>query len=243
MSVVIKSEHEISIPVLAYHHIIDGDIKKSDFYGNDIVISKEAFQEQIEYLYNEGYYTASLDELESFLYDKIKLPSKTVVITFDDGYKSNLIFAYPILKKYKFKAAVFIIGEFTNMVIDKTTNLEYIKFTDIKCYEDVFQFANHTYDLHKIEMRRPVLITKTKEDIKNDILKLKNIINSRYFAYPYGSYNKLIMEVLYETGFKLAFTVDKGYVNQNSLKFELPRILISQKTTLQKFDKLLKMIE
>lgn len=50
------------------------------------------------YLYENGFHTATLDELQPFLDGEFTLPEKTVVLTFDDGYYSNALYAYPILK-------------------------------------------------------------------------------------------------------------------------------------------------
>ena len=78
--------------VLLYHHVVPKDADTSS------IISLSDFESQMEYLYKHGYYTASLKELEEFLYDEKELPEKTVIITFDDGYESNYIYAYPVLK-------------------------------------------------------------------------------------------------------------------------------------------------
>src|SRR5688572_14911057 len=75
------------IKVLCYHHIVPEPLpKKIDTTGN---VSE--FEEQMKYLYQHGYYTASLKDIGDFLYNKKKLAEKTVVITFDDGYESNYI--------------------------------------------------------------------------------------------------------------------------------------------------------
>ena len=64
-----------------------------------------------------GYKTIDFNEIE-------KKESKTIIITFDDGYKDVFYNALPILKKYNFKATCFLvtsfIGDFNNW--DKKTN-------------------------------------------------------------------------------------------------------------------------
>ena len=103
---VLKTNENPSVTVLCYHHIIPEALPES---LNTIVTLSE-FEDQMKYLYEHGYYTASLKDIQEFLYNKQKLPEKTVVITFDDGYESNYIYAYQVLKKYDLKAVIFIIG-------------------------------------------------------------------------------------------------------------------------------------
>ena len=81
------------IPILMYHHFTTGNDVNSP------TVSQANFERQMNYLYEHGYTTIHLNQLEDFLDGKIQLPAKTVVITMDDGYRSNYEIAYPILKK------------------------------------------------------------------------------------------------------------------------------------------------
>ncbi|MGB4132477.1 MAG: polysaccharide deacetylase family protein, partial [Tepidanaerobacteraceae bacterium] len=105
-SEIINDDKQPKIKVLCYHHIIPETLSKRI----DTVVSVSEFEEQMKYLYQHGYYTASVKDIQEFLYSKKKLPENTLLITFDDGYESNYIYAYPILKKYGFRAVIFPIG-------------------------------------------------------------------------------------------------------------------------------------
>jgi len=96
------------VPVLCYHHLVD-DLGHRWELNNSVVTIAE-FAAQMAYLEKEGYYPVTLDEFSAFLGGKIKLPAKSVLITFDDGYASNYWYAYPILKRHKMKAVVFVLG-------------------------------------------------------------------------------------------------------------------------------------
>ena len=65
------------------------------------------FEKQMEYLKNKEYQVISLTKLVEILESDELIPKKTVVLTFDDGYKDNYINAFPILKKYNFPATIF----------------------------------------------------------------------------------------------------------------------------------------
>src|SRR5699024_8650035 len=86
-----------------YHHI--------DEYGDDsVTISESLFEEQLEYLYENGYNTVSLDQLVGFVENGTPLPERPVMITFDDGYESNYTIAFELLRKYGFCASIFVVA-------------------------------------------------------------------------------------------------------------------------------------
>jgi peptidoglycan/xylan/chitin deacetylase (PgdA/CDA1 family) len=65
------------------------------------------FESQIRYL-SKAYEVLPLDKLAEYVQGRETLPRKAVAITFDDGYKDNYIYAYPILKKYGVPATIFL---------------------------------------------------------------------------------------------------------------------------------------
>ncbi len=91
-----------SVPVLLYHHIN---------YDKDILSTPpELFEEQLKFLQSEGYGSLSAEELGLFMTTGKKEFKKGVVITIDDGYLDTWVYAYPLLKKYGFKAIVFLVS-------------------------------------------------------------------------------------------------------------------------------------
>ena len=95
------------IPVLNYHQVEEKD-------GNPLTLWPDQFEAQMAYLAEEGYTPITIDEMMDALENGAPLPEKPVIITFDDGYADNYEYAYPILKKYGFKATIFLIYDFTN---------------------------------------------------------------------------------------------------------------------------------
>ena len=96
------------VPVLNYHQVEDKD-------GNPLTLYCDQFDQQMAYLAEEGYHTITLDEMMDAAESGAPLPAKPVVITLDDGYVDNYEYAYPILKKYGFKATIFLINDFTGV--------------------------------------------------------------------------------------------------------------------------------
>lgn len=229
-----------SIPVLLYHHILPQ--KEMDEYkwnNNSSVISLEKFQEQMKYLHENNYYTASLAELELFLDKKMDLPKNTVVITFDDGYLSNVTYAYPVMKQYGFRGSVFLVGKSSLVESEefKPEELQHVPIGDLDKYEDVFEFGCHTFDLHykDIEKKLPLLEVLPKDEIIEDLTKNLELLNTKYIAYPFGGYNLKTIECLQELNYTLGFTVKHGYASREDNKYELPRIIITPGVEILKF--------
>ncbi len=232
------------IPVLLYHHLLkEEEIKAYGWENNGSVISVESFREQMDYLHKNGYFTATLDELRDFLDGKIELPKKTVVITFDDGYLSNAIYAYPIMKEYGFKGAIFMRGGMSihPQKAFNPENTQVISLDEDYKYKDVFEYGCHTYNLHnKNEKNQPLLLALSKDEIIEDLRKNKEIYKTNYIAYPYGAYDKNTLEYVRELGYEMGFTVKNGYASKASSKLELPRIIVGPYTTIDMFKDIFK---
>lgn len=88
--------------VLLYHRVYD--------YQSDpqlLAVRPENFEEQINYL-KENYSLLSVEQFSWCLKNKLRFPNKSVLITFDDGYADNYLYALPILEKLKVQALFYI---------------------------------------------------------------------------------------------------------------------------------------
>lgn len=89
-----------TVPVLMYHHVspVDGMI----------TVSTANFEHQLKWLKSHGYHSLTCDEFAGHLEGRPVQP-RSVLITFDDGYLDNWVYAYPLLKQYGFKGVVFLV--------------------------------------------------------------------------------------------------------------------------------------
>ncbi len=224
------------VAVLGYHHLLPDNINKK-YRKKSITLSLETFEEQMQLLYENGYSSLTMEELSEYLDGNIAVPEKSVVLTFDDGYLSNYIYAYPILKKYGFRATVFVI---TGMVMDKTEELNskrlnFIGWDQIHQYGDVFEHGGHTHNLHYVTGSYSHLVSSPKRKIIADLKKSQDLLQTEYFAYPYGQYNDKVIDALKETGYKMAFTTNPGRVFPGDDLYRLGRLCIDRKTTMNMF--------
>ena len=83
-----------AIPVLMYHHV--------NPEGKFINVSPETFERQMRYLKDTGFTAVCTEDFAGILSGKIAAPRKPVMITFDDGWLDNWVFAFPVLKRYSY---------------------------------------------------------------------------------------------------------------------------------------------
>lgn len=93
-------KNNLTVPVLMYHHVSPS--------AGMITSSPQNFASQIEWLFRNGYHALSTAEFAGHLRGET-VPERSVLITFDDGYLDNWVYAYPILRKYGYQATLFIV--------------------------------------------------------------------------------------------------------------------------------------
>jgi peptidoglycan/xylan/chitin deacetylase (PgdA/CDA1 family) len=121
LGILVKTKGVLSAPLFAGKglvfmlHRVMPEMERNEFTLNkDLAITPEKLEEFIVFLKEKGYIFISLDTLENWLENKIKLRKKFICLTFDDGYKDNLTHGLPILKKHQVPATIYITNCFPN---------------------------------------------------------------------------------------------------------------------------------
>lgn len=201
------------VPVLNYHQINNKD-------HNALTLSDTEFEAQMRYLYKSGYTAISPEQLADYIQYGKKLPSKPVLITFDDGYEDNYQVAYPILQKYNFTATLFIITDFVGQY---DRYLTWDQVNDMK--DHGFTFESHTLS----HLSLPGL---PDNEIRLQLLDSRKALEwhigkkVEYLAYPGGEYDQRVIQLTKEAGYRAAFTVNFGRDMANSTLYTLNRIPI-----------------
>jgi len=161
------------------------------------------------------------------------------MITFDDGYMSNYMFAYPILKQYGFNAVVFAIaGNMQTQEQDyHPDKLDMLSWLQVAASSDVFEYGSHTYGLHNIVNGKTGFVTAPLDQARADLLlSQKRIGGNKLFAYPSGQYTDQLTKMVKNDGVDLAFTIHTGYVSQNSDPLLLDRVTVYSGYDIQTFE-------
>ena len=198
--------------VLNYHQIGN----RSD----PLSISVRDFDLQMKFLADSGCITITPEELYGGLNGEIELPPKPVLITFDDGYIDNYTNAFPILKKYNLRATIFVIPTFTGAYPG------YLNWEQLREMES----AGVTVESHTLT--HPKLEELPDDEIRSELLNSKMLLEQQlghpveFLAYPTGTYNLHIAGIAQDAGYKGAFTIKYGIVDNGSNFFALERVPI-----------------
>jgi Predicted xylanase/chitin deacetylase len=213
-----------SVPVLMYHSI---DYEK----GNELRVPKEVFKEQMGYLKQKGYTTLTLNELYSFFINNKPVPDKSIVITFDDGYKDNFENAYPVLKEFGFNATIFVITS----TVDNDKN--YLTSKQLKELDaDGIDIESHTVNHEQLDKLTYDKQIDTLKDSKEYIEKVLGK-SAKYTAYPFGKWNADTIKAVKDAGYSMVFTTASGWSNKNQDIYELHRIYVSANYNIKEFER------
>lgn|GEM_PF-1243064 len=243
-----STEEDTGIPVLMYHHLANE--KSSTIYeGNLSVLETNKFREQMRYLKQNGWRTVDLHVFEEWIKGKATLPDKVFLITFDDGYLSNVEYAYDYLKRLDFKAISFLIS---SKVPEQSEafdlwKYQYIGANDIMRTDDVFNYQLHTHDFHRFNSKtnKSYLESESTFAISNDLntgstflTSLQNAENEILsLAYPYGKTSDKALTAMEENNIRLGFTIREGTVKMFDDPLRINRIRIHSQHTLEDFAK------
>ncbi len=215
-----------SVLALSFHQI-------SDNPSSDFTVSNENFRQQMKILKDKGYHSISLEQLDAWINAHAKLPPKPVLITFDDGNRSDYTDAFPILKQVGFTAALFLLSD---RVASSDASLSEQLIREM--IENHFSIGVHGLS-HKslVGQSRTTLSKETMHSKKQIEKRLK--IKCDFFAYPYGNFDEIVENAIKTAGYKGAFTTIPGRNLRKTNPLELRRIVVMGKFTSQNFEKLI----
>lgn len=227
-----KIETAYGIPVLLYHRVVN---KKSVIGKHKVYVWEKDFEKQMQYLKNNAYQTITFFDLQQ--QPSIDLYKK-IIITFDDGYKDNYELMFPILKKYGFKAVIYLVTQINYNswgVAEGEPRVDMMTPAQVKEMSDYgIEMGGHTQmhkDLLKCSQKERVQEIKgSKEDVEH--LINKQVIS---FSYPFGGVNDDIKKITQEAGYAYAVSTNTGPKEFGNDIFRIRRIEITPKTTLNSF--------
>jgi len=229
------------VTILIYHRFGESKYPTTN-------VGVDRFREQMAYLLANNYRVISLADLVKAISGQKPLPPKAVVITIDDGFKSVYRQAWPVLESFRFPFTVFINAK----SIDKGFN-DYMSWDEIREMADTgVDFQDHSYAHARLAdipdgMNDEQYRNWISSDLVKSSLRLIKELGSkpRFFAIPYGEYNKQVIEEAKKIGYEAIFTQDPGSVSQYSDLFLLPRepILGNDWSTMAHFENVLERVD
>lgn len=195
--------------ILAYHRINPWHKKDA------LTVSPDRFEMQIEYLLKKKWKFESL----SFLIAQRKF---CFSITFDDGFADNLWFALPILKKFNISGVIFLTVGYieTERIFPRYNSYEkdrFLKWSEVKVLiKEGIEIGSHSITHSHLTQ---IPLKEAKKEIENSkkIIEDKTGKEVKYFCYPYGDFNKKIMQLVEESGYELAVVTPSKKIKNTKL--------------------------
>lgn len=216
------------IAVLNYHFFYDPDLGES--CNQSICEKVKDFRAQLDYLKNNGYKTLTMKEFRDWMYGEIELPSKSVLITVDDGWMGtgthNGNKLIPILEEYQMHATLFLVTG----------------WWDVSNYQsDYLEIESHTNDMHMSgycegKTRGAQMLCYDKEKRDEDLRKSIKVTGSKTaFCFPFYAYDAASIQSVKDVGFELAFVGGWRKASRLDNKYKIPRFAIQKTTSLAEF--------
>jgi len=195
-----KAFYEVA-PILMYHYI-ETPSATTTLHG--LYLDPKIFDAQLDTLVKNNYHPLFASELAADINSKAALTGKNIILTFDDGYKDFYTQVFPLLKKYNYKATLYV-------VVNALGTKGYLTRDQIKelAASGLVEIGSHSFN-------HPDLRSLKEKDAKFEISISKVILEEicgqpvTSFAYPFGYYKNEFFSIASTTGYTNAVSVNAG---------------------------------
>lgn len=205
--------HKGSVPVLMYHVIAS---PPPDAQYRELFVDPRTFAAQMESLAREGYTAVTLNQVYDAWFREGKLPSKPIVLTFDDGYRGDYVFARRTLRRLHWPGNL-------NLLVDNLGD----ELSDGM----VERLIGNGWELDAHTISHLDLTTMKGSRLRREVAGSRQILMHRFhqpvnfFCYPAGKYNGSTIRAARRAGYLGATTELPGDASRSRM-YELHRIRV-----------------
>ncbi len=216
-----RVEEKVEIPVVMYHSVLKDEARHGKY-----VISPAEFENDLLYLKKHGYTTVLISDLIGYTKGGT-LPEKPVLLTFDDGYYNNYLYAFEIAKKYRCKFVISPIGFYSDQYTetpDENAYYSHCTWPELKEMADsgLVEIQNHSYDLHKssggrlgVKKLSGESSSQYEERLTEDLLHAQDRVEAEVgkrptaFVYPFGAMSRETPTLVKKLGFSATLSCEE----------------------------------
>ncbi len=208
------------------YHYLSIPPADADKYRLDLSVAPDLFAAHLDTIQAEGFTTISLDLLVQHLTRGVPLPEKSVIITFDDGYRDNFDNALPLLVQRDMTAAFFISTDF----IDEARPA-YLTWDMVRAMRDAgMTIGSHGRNHFSLRDRDADFLVwqalGSRETIQFELGEAP-----RFMSYPAGEYDDLTRDIFQQANFWAGLTTIQGATHNSDDLFQLHRVRVRGTTT------------
>lgn len=208
---------DVHFGILMYHQVDDHPpLKQLRF-----TVLPSVFEQQISFLLDQGYTFVTVNTALELFTASSTPPDKTLVLTFDDGYRSFYTHVFPILKKYNIPATEYVITQ----DIGKHGSLTWSMLRELE-NSGLVEIGSHTVNHLSLKS-----ISEDKQRYQlsesRTLLEKELHVPITTVAYPFGLYNEATKEIAEQLGYKGAVSIFSGDKPTSTAKFAWRRVAIT----------------
>jgi peptidoglycan/xylan/chitin deacetylase (PgdA/CDA1 family) len=219
--------HAINVPILTYHYIrVNPD--RNDRLGFALSVTPGDFAAQMDWLAQSGYHPITTEDLFAYLAGAQSLPSKPVILTFDDGYADFYTTALPILRSHDFRGVAYVVSGFVG-------TSGYMTAAQVReADRSGIEIGSHT-------VSHANLASLSAAAVRTQLVQSKSFLESVVehpvvsFCYPSGKYTAAVASAVADAGFHDATTTRYGYSYTLANRYVWSRLRVSGGEPLEAF--------
>jgi peptidoglycan/xylan/chitin deacetylase (PgdA/CDA1 family) len=213
------------VPILMYHQVSDAPHERFLKY----TVTGRAFAAQMKWLAANDYSTIDLPTLVARRRGGATIPERTVVLTFDDGFRECVNAAAPAMEAHGFSATFFLVAGLMGdssrwLLAERGIEFPIMSWDDARRLER----AGHRCESHSV--MHPRLAELSPAACRDELGRARAMIEDelghpvRYLAYPFGSESQQVRDIAAECGYDAACTVAIGISAAGNDVYALPRV-------------------
>lgn len=241
MSYVSAAPVTTGLTILMYH-----DLTEDPNATNSMTVTVDRFRQDMEFLQEFGYTPLLPSDLVEIAQGRAQMPAKPIMITFDDGYRSNYDYAYPILLETGMKAVIAVVAHNIQSAATAAPSRHSLTWEELQemISSGLVEIGTHTYNLHNPQysgnnapngingvMRLPgesesAYRLRVGSDLQTSIQLITQHTSQQnvlYFSYPYGAYDSWMPSILSANGILVSTLTNAGQAHPLVSMQKMPR--------------------
>lgn len=209
----------VRVPILVYHSVMPHHPGQTH-EQRVLDVDTSNFAAQMRFLVDGGYHVISFEQLVNALDGRDTLPTRPVVLTFDDGWQNQYKYAFPVLRKLGLPATFFV---FTSVIDRDRRNMTWAELRQMQAAGMTIGAHTRTHPMLPDDHRGLVYeVDSSRADIRRHLGSAP-----KYFAYPFGAWDRTALSEVRRAGYDAARLYGGGTWNDRSRMFALHAVPVT----------------
>ncbi len=223
-------------PVILMYHAVGRQGERPGRY----LVPAGRFARQMAWLHRRCYPVLPLEALARYRVENRLPPARSIVLTFDDGYADNLTIAWPILRRHRFPATIFLVSRAVGGV-NGWDNAGELAGRTLLSWSDIEKLQEGGITLGAHTRHHPALTEIPEDQLQEEVAGSRSDLirqlgcQVELFAYPHGKHDARVQASVADAGYLCACCSYAGLNDPTVPQFALRRSEVRGTDTLLGF--------